>query len=113
VISTAGAIYFKTGSAELDKESGPILQSVAEIANRCPAVRIAVTGHTDSIGGKESNRALSEQRARAVVTFLAQRGVAAARVEASGYGDTRPIVPNDNEANRAKNRRIEFRVLTQ
>jgi OmpA-OmpF porin, OOP family len=64
VISTAGAIYFKTGSAELDKESGPILQSVAEIANRCPAVKIEVTGHTDSVGGKENNRQLSEQRAR-------------------------------------------------
>jgi OmpA-OmpF porin, OOP family len=111
VISTAGAIYFKTGSAELDKESGPILQSVAEIANRCPAVKIAVTGHTDSVGAKEANRQLSEQRARAVVSFLSQRGVAAARVEAAGYGDARPIVPNDSEANRAKNRRIEFRVL--
>jgi OmpA-OmpF porin, OOP family len=112
VISTAGAIYFKTGSAELDKESGPILQSVAEIANRCPAVKIEVTGHTDSVGGKENNRQLSEQRARAVLGFLSQRGVAPIRVEAAGYGDSRPIVPNDSEANRAKNRRIEFRVLT-
>jgi outer membrane protein OmpA-like peptidoglycan-associated protein/polyisoprenoid-binding protein YceI len=112
VISTAGAIYFKTGSAELDKESGPILQSVAEIANRCPAVKIEVTGHTDSVGGKENNRQLSEQRARAVLGFLSQRGVAPTRVEAAGYGDSRPIVPNDSEANRAKNRRIEFRVLT-
>jgi OOP family OmpA-OmpF porin len=110
VISTAGAIYFKTASAELDKESGPILQSVAEIANRCPGVKISVTGHTDSIGGRDANRQLSEQRARSVVSFLAQRGVAAARVEAAGFGDTRPIVPNDTEANRAKNRRIEFRV---
>jgi OmpA-OmpF porin, OOP family len=112
VISTAGAIYFKTGSAELDKESGPILQSVAEIANRCPAVKIEVTGHTDSIGGKENNRQLSEQRARAVQSFLSQRGVATTRIEAAGYGDSRPIVPNDSEANRAKNRRIEFRVLS-
>jgi OmpA-OmpF porin, OOP family len=111
VISTAGAIYFKTGSAELDRESGPILQSVAEIANRCPAVKIAVAGHTDSIGGREANRQLSEQRARAVVSFLSQQGVAASRVEAAGYGDTRPVVPNDSEANRAKNRRIEFKVL--
>jgi OmpA-OmpF porin, OOP family len=111
VISTAGAIYFKTGSAELDKESAPILQSVADIANRCPTVKVEVTGHTDSIGGRESNKQLSEQRARAVATFLTQRGVAPARVEAAGYGDTRPIVPNDNEANRAKNRRIEFKVV--
>jgi OmpA-OmpF porin, OOP family len=50
--------------------------------------------------------------ARAVLGFLSQRGVAPTRVEAAGYGDSRPIVPNDSEANRAKNRRIEFRVLT-
>jgi OOP family OmpA-OmpF porin len=111
VISTAGAIYFKTRSAELDKESEPILQSVAEIANRCPVVKIAVAGHTDSVGGKEANKQLSEQRARAVVGFLSQRGVAAARIEAAGFGDTQPIVPNDTEVNRAKNRRIEFKVL--
>jgi OOP family OmpA-OmpF porin len=110
-ISTAGAVYFKTGSAELDKESTPILQSVADIANRCPGTRIEVTGHTDSVGGREANRQLSEQRARSVVSFLAQQGVAATRVQSSGYGDTRPIVPNDSETNRAKNRRIEFKVL--
>ena len=111
VISTAQAIYFRTGSAELDRESGPILQSVVDIANRCPAVKIEVTGHTNSVGGRDANRQLSEQRARSVVSFLSQRGVAAARVQAAGYGDTRPIVPNDSEANRAKNRRIEFKVL--
>jgi OOP family OmpA-OmpF porin len=110
VISTKGEIHFKTGSAELDKGSEPLLQSVAEIANRCPEVRIEVTGHTDSIGGREANRQLSELRARSIVTFLSRRGIASTRVEAAGFGDTRPLVPNDSEANRAKNRRIEFRV---
>jgi outer membrane protein OmpA-like peptidoglycan-associated protein len=113
VISTAGAIYFKTSSAELDKQSEPILQSVADIANRCPAVRVQVSGHTDSVGGKEANRQLSEQRARTIVNFLTQHGVAGSRVEFSGYGDTRPVASNDNEAGRAKNRRIEFKVLAQ
>jgi OmpA-OmpF porin, OOP family len=112
VISTAGAVYFKTGSAELDKTSEPMLQSVADIASRCPGARIEVTGHTDSIGGREANRSLSEQRARTVLGFLVQHGVAATRVEAAGYGDTRPIAPNDTDANRAKNRRIEFKVVT-
>jgi OmpA-OmpF porin, OOP family len=111
VISSAGAIYFKTGSAELDRKSDPILQSVADIANRCPTAKIEVTGHTDSNGNKEANKKLSEQRAQAVMSFLVQSGIAAARVEALGYGDARPIAPNDSEGNRAKNRRIEFRVL--
>jgi len=113
VISTTGAIYFKTGSAELDQASAPLLDSVADIANRCPAVKVEVTGHTDSVGGAHSNQVLSEQRAQSVVAFLAQHGVTSTRVTAAGFGDTRPVVPNNTEANRAKNRRIEFRVLQQ
>jgi len=111
VISTTGAIYFKRGSAELDVASAPLLTSVGDIANRCPSVRIEVTGHTDSRGSAEANRQLSEQRARSVVQFLVQHGVAAARIDSAGYGDARPVAPNDTEANRAKNRRIEFRIV--
>ena len=113
VISTTGAVYFKTGSADLDKASEPLLVSVADIANRCPSVKIEVTGHTDSRGSPEANRELSEHRARSVVAFLVQRGVAATRITAAGFGDTHPVAPNDTEANRTKNRRIEFRILAQ
>jgi OmpA-OmpF porin, OOP family len=112
VISTTGAIYFKTGNAELDQTSDPLLASVADIANRCPSVRIEVTGHTDSRGSAEANRQLSEQRAHSIVQFLVQHGVAAARITSAGYGGTRPVAPNDTEEHRAKNRRIEFRILT-
>lgn len=111
VISTTQAIYFKTGSAELDHNSEPLLNSVADIANRCPAARVEVTGHTDSVGGRDANRQLSSSRARAVVSYLVQHGVPASRIESTGYGDTRPIAANDTEEHRAKNRRIEFRVL--
>jgi hypothetical protein len=72
--------------------------------------RIEVTGHTDSVGSRESNRALSEQRARSVAIYLMQHGVVANRIETVGYGDTRPLAANDTETNRARNRRIEFRV---
>jgi outer membrane protein OmpA-like peptidoglycan-associated protein len=98
-------------SSELDKASEPLLASVADIANRCPSVKIEVTGHTDSRGSAAANRLLSEQRARAVVAFLVERGVAAQRITAAGYGDSRPVAPNDTEVNRAKNRRIEFRIV--
>jgi outer membrane protein OmpA-like peptidoglycan-associated protein len=111
VISTTGAIYFKTGSAELDRASDPLLNSVAEIANRCPGVRIEVSGHTDSVGNPNANMDLSVQRARSVVSFLVQRGVSQGRIAAAGFGDTRPIAPNTTDFNRAKNRRIEFRVI--
>ena len=111
VISTTGAIYFKTGSAELDHASDPLLDSVAEISNRCPGLRIEVSGHTDSVGNPNANMDLSVQRARSVVSFLVQRGVSQGRITAAGFGDTRPIAPNNTEFNRAKNRRIEFRVI--
>src|SRR5262249_51185250 len=85
-VSTTGAIYFKTGSAELDKESEPLLNSVAQVANRCPTVRVEVNGHTDTVGGKESNRRLSTQRAHAVADYLVQQGVAEGRIDSAGYG---------------------------
>lgn len=111
VISTAQAIYFKTGSAELEDTSAPMLNSVADIAGQCPATKIEVTGHTDAVGSREKNRQLSESRARSVVDYLAERGVARTRIAARGFGDTRPVAANDSEANRAKNRRIEFKVV--
>jgi outer membrane protein OmpA-like peptidoglycan-associated protein len=110
VISQTGAVYFKTGSAELDRESEPLLNSGADIANRCPSVRFEVEGHTDSIGGRRFNQRLSEQRAKSVVDYLMAKGVGAARIQSAGYGETRPVAPNNTEANRAKNRRIEFKV---
>jgi OOP family OmpA-OmpF porin len=111
VISTTGAIFFKTGSAELERESDPLLNSVADIANRCPAVRIQVDGYTDSVGNPRANYDLSVDRARSVADFLMRRGVAPQRISANGYGEAHPIAPNDSEYGRAKNRRIEFRVV--
>jgi len=113
VISTTGAIFFRTGSAELTHDSDPLLASVADIANRCPSVRVQVTGHTDNVGNRDANQALSLQRAKSVANFLTQRGMAASRIDTQGFGDSRPVVPNDVEANRAKNRRIEFKVLAK
>lgn len=110
VLSETNAIYFKTGSAELDNKSEPLLDTGADIAKRCPAVKFEVDGHTDSIGSKSFNQKLSEERAKSVVDYLAAKGVDASRIRAVGYGDTRPVAPNNSEANRAKNRRIEFKV---
>ena len=110
VISTASAIYFRTASSELDRASDPILDSVADIANRCASVKVEVTGHTDSVGSKAANAQLSEQRANAVVSYLVAKGVRPQRIDSAGFGDARPVASNDTEANRAKNRRIEFRV---
>jgi outer membrane protein OmpA-like peptidoglycan-associated protein/polyisoprenoid-binding protein YceI len=111
VISTTGAVYFKTGSAELDASSDPLLASVVDIANRCPSMRIEVSGHTDNVGNRNANQSLSEQRAKSVANFMTQRGVNASRIVTAGFGGSRPVAQNSNEAGRSKNRRIEFRVL--
>ena len=111
VISTTRAIYFRTGSAELDPESAPMLNSIVDIAGRCPGVRIEVSGHTDAVGQPVPNQRLSEQRAQAVADYMVRQHIDRSRVETLGFGETKPVAPNDNESNRAKNRRIEFRVL--
>jgi OOP family OmpA-OmpF porin len=111
VISTTGAIYFKTGSAELDAASDPLLNSVADIANRCPSVKVEVSGHTDSTGSASSNQTLSEARAKTVVDYLVAHGVAQSRITSTGYGGTKPVASNTTEEGRGKNRRIEFRVV--
>ncbi len=111
VISKTGAIYFKTGSAVLDTASTPLLNSVADITNRCPSISIDITGHTDNVGSKSANQKLSEKRAKAVADYLTGKGVAAGRIQSAGYGDARPVVPNDTKENKSKNRRIEFKVI--
>ncbi|MBU2582482.1 MAG: OmpA family protein [Alphaproteobacteria bacterium] len=111
VISETNAIHFRSGSAQLDEKSRPLLESLADIANRCPEVeKISVEGHTDAVGPDGANQRLSEQRAEAVVSFLKDKGVEKSRIESAGFGASRPVAANDTETNRAKNRRIEFKV---
>jgi outer membrane protein OmpA-like peptidoglycan-associated protein len=110
VMTESNAIYFRTGSAELDSASEPLLDTGADIAKRCPSVGFDVEGHTDSVGGHRYNHALSEKRAQSVVDYLAHKGVSASRIHAAGYGETRPVASNTSEEGRAKNRRIEFKV---
>jgi OOP family OmpA-OmpF porin len=110
VISETGAIYFKTGSAELDSKSEPLLDSGADIAKRCPSVKFEVNGYTDNIGATRYNQRLSERRAKSVVDYLVAKGVSAGRIQSAGYGESHPVAPNNSAANRAKNRRIEFKV---
>ena len=111
VISETGAIYFKTGSAKLDGKSEPLLDSGADIAKHCPSVKFEVNGYTDNVGGRRYNQRLSEHRAQSVVDYLTAKGVSAARIKATGYGELHPVAPNNSNANRAKNRRIEFKVV--
>ena len=109
-IMRAGSIEFERGSAELDAESLPTLQRLAEVAAKCAKVRIEIAGHTDIEGDPRHNQRLSQRRAQAVVDYLSDAGVPGVRMHAIGFGFSRPLAPNTTQDNKARNRRIEFRV---
>ncbi len=113
ILSRTGAIYFGTGSAELDSESTPLLDTAFEVMQRCPQYNLVIEGHTDSSGAAALNQRLSEARARSVVAYLVGKGIAAGRLSPVGYGEDRPVQPNDTAWNRSRNRRIEFVIAGQ
>lgn len=108
--SLGADISFETASATLTEESKELLDVVASILTKYPAVKLLVEGHTDNQGQAPINLRLSEQRARACTTYLARQGIAEERMQAIGYGDTQPLVPNDSEEARKRNRRVEFKL---
>ena len=103
-------VHFAFGSTDPDKASEAVLARVLALMAEQPELRIAVEGHTDDVGSAEGNQHISEGRARAVKTWLVARGGAelAQRIEVRGHGESRPTVPNDSDANRARNRRVEL-----
>ncbi|MDY6825219.1 MAG: flagellar motor protein MotB [Thermodesulfobacteriota bacterium] len=107
-----GHALFDSGSAELNAEAAPILAEITRIIKRYPDFKINIKGFTDNIPISTprypSNWELSAIRATSVLKFLVNRGVDENRLTATGYGELNPLVPNTSEANRAKNRRVEF-----
>ncbi len=110
ILSRTRSIYFRSGSADLDTDSDLILAAVADIIQRCPSLNIIIAGHTDSAGSESLNQQLSEMRSRSVVAHLVKNSVDPNRMISVGYGESRPVVPNDTPHNRERNRRIEFQV---
>lgn len=104
-------VQFETATAEIKASSSPLLDEVVGVLTDAPDIRLAVHGHTDSRGSAAYNRELSLRRARAVVDYLARKGIAPSRLEAHGFGPDRPIASNDTDEGRAANRRVEFKIL--
>ena len=100
-----------TGANAVARSSFKLLDDAAKLLQQYPSLRVEISGHTDDGGSSTKNLELSGDRANAVKTYLVGKGVAAQRLIAIGMGGTRPLVPNTSGANRAKNRRIEFRIL--
>lgn len=101
-------IEFASGSARLAPKSTALVGRLAAVIRGCPQADLEIAGHTDNVGGAERNLALSRERAAAVVKALVAAGAPADRLSSAGYGETRPIAPNDSAEGRARNRRIEF-----
>ncbi|MFH0799754.1 MAG: OmpA family protein [Pseudomonadota bacterium] len=105
-------IHFEFNRSIIRPISYPILDDVADLLLRNPQIkRIRVEGHTDWIGGDAYNQKLSEGRARAVRDYLIKKGIEPDRLEAVGYGKSRPIADNNTVQGRASNRRTEFTVV--
>ena len=103
-------VLFDFNKASLKPESDAVLTRVAKAMAAAPALKIEVQGHTDSVGSDDYNLKLSDARAASVMAWLSAHGVAAARLSAKGYGETRPVASNDSDDGRAKNRRVEIAV---
>jgi outer membrane protein OmpA-like peptidoglycan-associated protein len=103
-------VRFARGKADLDRGDRAVLNRIYKAMDGCPALALKVVGHTDADGAARRNMRLSLRRARAAVTYLVDKGIDAGRLKAVGYGETRPVVPNDTADNRAKNRRVEVEL---
>jgi cytochrome c oxidase subunit II len=106
-------INFETGSDKLTDDSHFELDNLASALAANPNVKIELDGHTDNVGNPASNLDLSKRRAASALNYLVAKGVAAARLTSNGFGDLKPISPNDSDENKAKNRRTECRILAQ
>ena len=110
IVELPGRVLFDSGSYFLRSESQQDLAQVANVLLRYPDTQIMVMGHTDSVGNDQSNQRLSEARAKSVADFLIFQGVAPARINWIGYGETMPLASNSTEAGRQRNRRVELEI---
>ncbi len=106
-------IYFLFNSSELDENSKKYLKELHEKLLNNTTVKLELIGHTDNIGSFDSNQQLSIKRAKVVEKFLIDLGIDKSKIHVSGKGEHEPIAPNDIPENRAKNRRVELKIIDE
>ncbi|MEZ5034908.1 MAG: OmpA family protein [Chitinophagaceae bacterium] len=105
-------IFFDVNQYELKPESKVELDKLVQLLNENPTMKIEISGYTDNVGQAADNKILSVNRAKAVVTYLVEKNIAAGRLTAKGFGETNPIADNNTEEGRAKNRRTEMKIIS-
>lgn len=113
VLNMPSDITFKTGKSQIQPKFSSTLRSVALVLNKYSKTKISIAGHTDSDGSHSYNQSLSVSRAQSVAYNLNSRGVSGERLLTSGYGETRPVASNNSASGKAKNRRVELRIVPQ
>lgn len=106
-------VNFETGSAVLTGQATLTLDGIAQLLQSQTNIVVEIGGHTDNVGAAAYNLVLSQQRAESVRQYLIGKGVAAERISAQGYGETRPVQSNRSEAGREANRRVELKIILQ
>ncbi|WP_067862195.1 OmpA/MotB family protein [Neptuniibacter marinus] len=112
IIKVSGDLLFPSGSAEFNPEMMSVLDSIVLTLKKNAEIKLSIHGHTDNVPIETarfpSNWDLSAIRATNVLRYLVRGGLEVERVSATGYGDSKPLLPNDSVENRAQNRRLEF-----
>jgi len=101
-------INFDTGKSTIKPESKVTIEQIVQMLRANPEIKISVEGHTDNVGNPKSNKILSDNRAKSVVTAIIAQGIDAKRLSSVGHGQDKPIADNKTEEGRAKNRRVEL-----
>ena len=109
-VTVKNDVLFDFNSAGLRSASRSALNEMADVFNRYPNTTIAVNGHTDATGTAAYNQRLSERRANVVEGYLEDLGVRSSRIDAYGYGESKPKASNNTASGRQQNRRVEIYV---
>jgi len=109
-VTFASGLLFDFDSDVVRSEARTNLRNLAASLDKYPGSDLLIAGHTDSVGTDSYNLGLSQRRAEAAATFLASQGVDRSRVSSRGLGETEPVAPNETDAGRSKNRRVEVAI---
>lgn len=108
LVLTLGDLLFEFDSSDLKTGVTSNLRRLVAFLKEYPTRNVAIEGHTDNVGSEDYNRALSQRRADSVRSYLVQEGIGAQRLSATGLGQSQPLVSNDSDSGRQRNRRVEI-----